>query len=106
MITKGDLPITIKWILNSALLVSGENGVSIVKLSPKTSVLNIPSVNEMHRGVYKCIAENAAGENSHTAEFIVNGTIFDKFNKIFLNLLFYLPSLTVNLVYNVKFSCS
>lgn len=76
MITKGDLPMTIKWILNSALLVSGENGVSIVKLSPKTSVLNIPSVNEMHRGIYKCIAENSAGENSHTAEFVVNGTFF------------------------------
>lgn len=82
MITKGDLPMTIKWILNSALLVSGENGVSIIKLSAKTSALNILSVNEMHRGIYKCIAENAAGQNSHTAEFIVNGTIVFKFHAI------------------------
>lgn len=74
MITKGDVPLTIKWILNSALLVSGDNGISIVKLSAKTSVLNIGSVNELHRGIYKCIAENAAGEATYLAEFFVNGT--------------------------------
>lgn len=73
MITKGDTPIKIKWILNSALLTNGDNGVSIVKLSSKTSALNIESVNENHRGVYKCAAENHAGEVHHSSELHVNG---------------------------------
>lgn len=74
MITKGDMPIKIKWILNSALLTNGDNGVSIVKLSSKTSALNIEAVNEKHRGVYKCAAENSAGEVHHSSELHVNGT--------------------------------
>lgn len=75
---------TIKWILNSALLISGENGVSIIKLSPKTSVLNIPAVNERHRGVYKCIADNAAGQANFSSEFHVNGITYIIYYLVFL----------------------
>lgn len=73
MITKGDTPLTVKWILNSALLTNGDNGISIVKLSSKTSALNIESVNGKHRGVYKCAAENDAGQVHHSSELRVNG---------------------------------
>ena len=75
MIVKGDLPITIKWILNSALIISNEDGISIVKLSAKTSVLNIASVDEQHRGLIKCIAENAAGSTEYASELHVNGIL-------------------------------
>lgn len=75
MIQKGDIPITIKWTLNSRPLINGEDGVTILKLSPKTSVLNIGSVAEYHRGTFKCIAENMAGSAFQTAELQVNGII-------------------------------
>lgn len=74
MITKGDTPINIRWSLNSASLNNGVNGISIVRLSSKTSALNIESVNEKHRGVYKCAAANHAGEIHHSSELRVNGT--------------------------------
>lgn len=73
MITKGDTPIKIKWILNSALITNGDNGISILKLSSKASALNIDVVNEKHRGVYKCSAENHAGVVHHSSELHVNG---------------------------------
>lgn len=83
MITKGDVPIKIKWIHNVQTLVPGDNGIAITKLSAKTSVLNIPSVNEKHRGIYKCIAENIAGEAQYSSEFIVNGTWWFSVNCFF-----------------------
>lgn len=73
MIQKGDIPITIKWTLNSRPIINGEDGVTILKLSPKTSVLNIGNVAEYHRGLFKCIAENKAGSAYQIAELQVNG---------------------------------
>lgn len=74
MIVKGDLPMIIKWTLNKLPTISGENDITITKLSAKTSVLNIASVREEHRGVYKCIAENNAGIADYASELHVNGT--------------------------------
>lgn len=74
MIVKGDLPITIRWTLNGAPIVSGENGITIAKLSAKTSVLNMASVEKDHRGIVKCIAENSAGVAEYSSELSVNGT--------------------------------
>ena len=74
MIQKGDIPITIKWTLNSRPLINGEVGITILKLSPKTSVLNIASVEQQHRGFFKCIAENKAGSSFYISELKVNGT--------------------------------
>lgn len=73
MIVKGDLPINIKWTLDDQPLVNGENGISIAKISPKSSVLNIASVGKEHRGVFKCIAENLAGTTEYASELSVNG---------------------------------
>lgn len=73
MIVKGDLPISIKWTLNGRPIVSGENGISINKLSAKSSVLNIASVDKEHRGIVKCIAENLAGTDSFSSQLSVNG---------------------------------
>lgn len=74
MIVKGDLPIQIKWTLNNEPIISGENGITINKLSAKSSVLNIASVEKEHRGVIKCIAENLAGFDAYASELSVNGT--------------------------------
>lgn len=70
---KGDLPVEIRWIQNSSPIVSGENGIKIVKLNQKTSSLNINSVEGMHRGIFKCIVSNKAGIAEHLAELKVNG---------------------------------
>lgn len=74
MIVKGDLPINIRWTLNERPIVSGENGITVVKLSAKTSVLNMASVEKEHRGIVKCIAENQAGTAEYSSELSVNGT--------------------------------
>lgn len=73
MANKGDIPIDIRWVLNSSPIVSGENGITIVKLNQRTSSLNINSVEGIHRGVFKCIATNQAGTADHAAELRVNG---------------------------------
>lgn len=74
IIVKGDLPINIKWILNNSPIVSGENEIIVMKMSTKNSILNIASVGENHRGVFKCVAENLAGMSEYTSELHVNGT--------------------------------
>lgn len=76
MVSKGDLPIDIRWVLNQAPLISGEHDVSIVKLNQRTSTLSISSVQGIHRGIFKCQASNRAGEAELSAELHVNG-LFD-----------------------------
>lgn len=73
MANKGDLPIEIRWVLNTSPLVSGENGITIVKLNQRTSSLNINSVEGMHRGMFKCLASNKAGTAEYSAELQVIG---------------------------------
>lgn len=73
VVPKGDLPLEIRWTLNGALIVNGENGFTLVRLNKRTSLLNIDSLNAFHRGVYKCIATNEAGSSEHVAELQVNG---------------------------------
>ncbi len=73
MITKGDLPLNIKWSLNGQLVRSGENGIIVGKVSPRVSTLSIESMNSFHRGKFMCIASNAAGESNFTTELRVNG---------------------------------
>lgn len=82
MIQKGDIPITIKWTLNSRPIINGEEGITIMKLSPKTSVLNIAAVEEFHRGHFKCIAENLAGSAEFSSELNVNGLEFFHWGKL------------------------
>lgn len=74
VITKGDTPIQISWEFNGAPLRTGQNGVNIMNISTKTSLLNIVSINAQHRGTYTCIAKNLAGHTTFEAELKVNGT--------------------------------
>lgn len=73
MITKGDLPLRVKWSLNGELVKNGVNGIVIAKISPRLSTLSIESMNSFHRGNFMCIAENAAGASNFTTELRVNG---------------------------------
>lgn len=73
MANKGDLPIDIRWVLNTSPIVSGENGITIIKLNQRTSSLNINYLEGMHRGIYKCLVSNVAGTAEHAAELQVNG---------------------------------
>lgn len=75
-IVKGDLPINIKWTLNDSPVVNGENGVTIVKLSARASLMSIASVEEHHRGTVKCIAKNQAGADEYSTEMRVHGIFF------------------------------
>lgn len=73
MVTKGDLPLTFKWILNAHEVVSGQGGVTIVKMTPRLSALSIESISDRHRGTLRCIAENGAGVAVAESELFVNG---------------------------------
>lgn len=73
MIVKGDLPISIKWTLNGQPLTNGENGVTIAKLTAKSSILSINSVDKEHKGVFRCHAENMAGTDDYSSVLHVNG---------------------------------
>lgn len=75
-VMKGDLPVHIKWTLNGSPVVSGENGITVLKLSAKQSVLNIASIEKEHRGTLRCIAENMAGLVEYISELRVNGRFF------------------------------
>lgn len=72
MIVKGDLPLAIRWRLNGAAIASNGD-VSVIAVSPKTSVLNIAAVDREHRGRVECIASNAAGSARFASDLRVNG---------------------------------
>lgn len=71
-VTKGDIPINITWRFNQSPLRNNNDGVLITKSGQRISILNIESVQARHRGVYTCIASNAAGTVEHSAELHVN----------------------------------
>lgn len=73
MITKGDLPINITWTLNGNRLASGTGGITITRMSARLSALTIESIDAEHRGIFKCIAKNAAGSAELESELKANG---------------------------------
>lgn len=70
--SKGDLPLTIKWLHNSLPMFS-HLGVLTNKIGDRISLLTIPSVKDQNSGGYTCVAENAAGKINYTAKLYVNG---------------------------------
>ncbi|XP_050305191.1 cell adhesion molecule Dscam2 isoform X15 [Anthonomus grandis grandis] len=71
-VIKGDLPINITWQLNNKPINSGEYGIVTSRVSKKVSTLTIDNVEAHHGGNYECVAENAAGKASYSAELLVN----------------------------------
>lgn len=85
-VVKGDLPINITWYHNRKIIVSGDYGIVISRVSKKLSTLTIDNVDAVHSGVYECVAANIAGNASYSAELHVNGTTFlFTNNKIFFH---------------------
>lgn len=73
MVFKGDTPLQLHWTLNGQPITNENVGIRIIKMSPKLSSLSIDSINGHHRGLFKCIASNAAGSAEQSAELVVNG---------------------------------
>ncbi|CAG0885273.1 unnamed protein product [Cyprideis torosa] len=71
-VPKGDLPIAITWTFHGGN-ISSEMGFSTVKVGLRSSALSINRVTAAHAGVYTCQARNAAGEDTHSAQLLVNG---------------------------------
>lgn len=81
MVTKGDLPLDISWTLNGVRLHDDDRGISIVRMKPRLSALSIDAMDgKVHRGVYGCVATNAAGEARSEAELFINGD--DRFQSV------------------------
>lgn len=74
MVTKGDLPISIRWFFNDMPLSERDDFVTIGKLNSRTSSLNIEEIKDIHRGTYKCVAKNKAGKAEFESTLFVNGT--------------------------------
>ncbi|XP_014244457.1 Down syndrome cell adhesion molecule-like protein Dscam2 isoform X22 [Cimex lectularius] len=70
-ITKGDLPIKIRWSFHGEEL-SSHMGMSTSRIGEKTSLLTIDSLMAAHSGNYTCSAENGAGVSTYTATLFVS----------------------------------
>lgn len=71
-ITKGDIPLNIRWYLNGKL-VDNFGGISTNRISKRISSLSIDSVQDIHMGDYTCRAKNPAGSADYTTRLVVNG---------------------------------
>lgn len=72
MVTKGDVPVNITWLLNGDP-VRETQGITVAKIGHKSSGLSIESVTSVHKGNYTCSVSNVAGNTNYTAELSVNG---------------------------------
>lgn len=95
MITKGDLPLNITWTLNNKKLTSGSDGITIARISARLSALTIESIGGEHRGMFQCIASNAAGSTELESELKANGEYGIKSYKGISPLTDYYSKLTV-----------
>ena len=72
IVTKGDMPLSIRWSMHGDAADSVES-ISTSQAGPRASFLSIPSVSHRHRGVYTCQATNEAGKASASAVLKVKG---------------------------------
>ncbi|XP_050305214.1 cell adhesion molecule Dscam2 isoform X35 [Anthonomus grandis grandis] len=69
-ISKGDFPLKIMWLFNGKPIDS-LHGATVGQTNKKVSTLTIDSVESIHSGSYECVAENAAGRITYTADLNV-----------------------------------
>lgn len=90
MITKGDLPLQIEWLMNGVPVQNEQFGINILQNAPRLSTLSIVSLEPKHRGWFECRATNMAGTASATAELLLNGylnsiTVYICFFVLYIN---------------------
>uniref|UniRef100_A0A182U3K6 Ig-like domain-containing protein n=1 Tax=Anopheles melas TaxID=34690 RepID=A0A182U3K6_9DIPT len=66
-VSKGDPPLTLKWLKDGDPLLSTLLGANVSTLDQYSSLLNIPSLSAAHSGDYTCVASNPAAEVKFTA---------------------------------------
>lgn len=71
-ITKGDLPLKIKWLFNSKPIFAHLN-ILTSKFGDRSSFLTVPAVTADNGGNYTCTASNDAGYSNYTATLNVLG---------------------------------
>lgn len=71
-VTKGDLPLKIRWYLNGKLMKNSE-GIVITYPTKRVSSLTIDSVEAEHTGNYTCSASNPGASINFTTALHVNG---------------------------------
>lgn len=71
-VSRGDQPLTIWWTRNG-VRISNDAATSVTMFNAKTSVLTLNEVDHHSDGEYRCIAENPAGQTSHSANLTVYG---------------------------------
>lgn len=72
-VARGDLPVDIFWSLNMMPVVSGEHSFTVLRPNGRTSILSVDWLDAQHRGTYRCMARNVAGQAEHEAQLHVNG---------------------------------
>ena len=72
IVTKGDMPLSIRWSMHGDAADSVES-ISTSQAGPRASFLSIPSVSHHHRGIYTCQVTNEAGKASASAVLKVKG---------------------------------
>lgn len=71
-VSAGDEPMSIRWTFHGDS-ISSDSGILTSNLGTRTSILMISAVRHEHRGSYTCLATNAAGSASSSAELNING---------------------------------
>lgn len=73
-VTKGDLPLEIKWQHNGEDVTNlNPSNVVVSQLSAFTSSLQFDVLGPEHAGNYTCVARNNAAETRHSSQLLVNG---------------------------------
>lgn len=85
-VSKGDLPLDIKWHFHGFENTSSHLGIMTSKMTLRTSFLSIAAASADHSGTYTCVAINRAGSTNHSTVVNVHGQF---------NLLIHLGVITV-----------
>ena len=72
IVTEGDAPVDIRWTMSSKVH-SSMTEITVTKISSKSSILLIDSIDASHTGNFTCTATNNAGSLNYTAQLTVVG---------------------------------
>lgn len=72
-VSKGDLPLDIKWHFHGSENTSSHLGIMTNKMTSRASFLSIASANAGHSGNYTCVATNSAGSTNYSTVLNVHG---------------------------------